>query len=36
MDAWELYMHIQSLMKENLSKDQKSELYTMMEENQGF
>jgi len=36
MDARELYTHIQSLTKENLSEDQKTELYTMMDENQGF
>ena len=36
MDARELYTHIQSLTKENLSEDQKAELYTMMDDNQGF
>jgi len=36
MDARELYTHIQTLMRENLSEDQKTELYTMMDENQGF
>jgi hypothetical protein len=36
MNARELYTHIQSLTKENLSKEQKTELYGMMDDNQGF